>query len=51
MIEALIILFLPWAILGWYLLLSDPTEKSPMEKLHKLMKSGRIHKVIRKTWH
>jgi len=40
--EAMTLLLLPWAILGWYLLLQD-------RKFHKMMKSGRLHKVIRKN--
>ena len=46
-INVLILLMLPMGIVGWYILLDDP-QKSIWERLHRLMKAGRINKVIKK---
>ncbi len=46
-INVLILLMLPMGIVGWYILLDDP-QKSIWERLHSLMKAGRINKVIKK---
>ena len=45
--NVLILLMLPMGIVGWYILLDDP-QKSIWERLHRLMKAGRINKVIKK---
>ena len=48
-ISILILLSLPFGIVGWYLLLSDPTDnRSIWKKFHSLMKSGRLNKVVKK---
>jgi len=51
MIEILIILSLPYGILGWYLILSNPTDnRTVYNKFHSLMKSGRINKIYNKLY-
>ncbi len=48
-INVLILLSLPFGIVGWYLLLNDPTDnRSIWKKFHSLMKSGRLNKVVKK---
>ena len=48
MIEATIMLSIPFAFVGWYLLLSDPTDnRSFWTKFHRMMKAGRIQKVCK----
>jgi hypothetical protein len=51
MIEMLIILSLPYGIVGWYLILSDPTDnRTVYKKFHSLMKSSRINKIYNKLY-
>ena len=48
-ISILILLSLPFGIVGWYILLNDPTDNRSMwEKFHSLMKAGRLNKVVKK---
>ena len=45
----LILLSLPFGIVGWYILLNDPTDNRSMwKKFHSLMKAGRLNKVVKK---
>ena len=45
----LILLSLPFGIVGWYILFTDPTDnRSIWMKFHSLMKSGRLNKVVKK---
>ncbi len=51
MIEATMMLLIPFAFVGWYLLLSDPTDnRSFWTRFHHMMKAGRINKVIKKIF-
>ena len=48
-ISILILLSLPFGIVGWYILFTDPTDnRSIWSKFHSLMKSGRLNKVVKK---
>ena len=48
-ISILILLSLPFGIVGWYILLNDPTDNRSMwKKFHSLMKAGRLNKVVKK---
>ena len=45
----LILLSLPFGIVGLYILFTDPTDnRSIWMKFHSLMKSGRLNKVVKK---
>ena len=45
----LILLSLPFGIVGWYIILNDPTDnRSIWKKFHSLMKAGRLNKVVKK---
>ena len=45
----LILLSLPFGIVGWYIILNDPTDNRSMwKKFHSLMKAGRLNKVVKK---
>ena len=48
MIETTVMLLIPLSLVGWYLLLSDPTDnRSIWAKFHSMMKSSRLNKVIK----
>ena len=48
MIETTLMLLIPFSFIGWYLLLSDPTDnRSIWKKFHIMMKSSRLNKVIK----
>ena len=48
-ISILILLSLPFGIVGWYILLNDPTDNRSMwKKFHSLLKDGRLNKVVKK---
>ena len=50
MIETIILLSLPFSIVGWYILFDDPTDnRSIWKKFHRLMKAGRLNKVVNKS--
>ena len=49
LINILILLSLPFGIVGWYILFNDTTDRSIWKKIHSFMKCGRLHKVIRKS--
>ena len=45
----LILLSLPFGIVGWYILLNDPTDNRSMwKKFQSLMKARRLKKVVKK---
>jgi len=47
-VNTILLLMLPWGILGFYLLIT-PSDKGIFEQIHKIMKSGRINKVANKV--
>jgi len=48
MIETTVMLLIPLSLVGWYLLLSDPTDtRSIWKRFHSIMKSSRLNKVIK----
>ena len=49
LINILVLLSLPFGIVGWYILFNDTTDRSIWKKIHSFMKCGRLHKVIRKS--
>ena len=49
LINILVLLSLPFGIVGWYILFSDTSNRSVWAKIHSFMKSGRLNKVIKKT--
>jgi len=48
-INILVLMSLPFGIVGWYILFNDTTDRSIWKKFHRLMKAGRLNKVVRKS--